>query len=137
MVKLKKGSAAAKAWGAKMKRLRNKAVTRSTTKRKRTGGVQMARKRRRRTTRSYAKSYSRKGKNIMNSGLFNVTGILGNAIKGAGAAAIAEKFLPQVIPYQNAAVGFAVGGVGGAGGALLKDLIGGFSSTGTGTPLNY
>ena len=137
MVKLKKGSAAAKAWGAKMKRLRNKVVTRSTTKRKRsttkrTGGVQMARRRR-----TSVRRYAKKSKNIVNSGLFNVTGILGNAIKGAGAAAIAEKFLPQVIPYQNAAVGFAVGGVGGAGGALLKDLIGGFSSTGTGTPLNY
>lgn len=90
--------------------------------------------RRRRYTRKRAVTRS---KNIMNGGLIPVNGLLGKVIAGAGAAAIVEKFAPQVIPYQNAAVGFAVAGVGGAGGALLKDLVGGFSSTGTGVPLNY
>lgn len=135
-MKLKKGSLKAKAWGAKMKRLRSKSISRTKIKRKRTlrtGGVQMARRRKTRSVRRYAS----RGKNIVNSGILPTSGIIGNMIKGAGAAAITEKFVPQMIPYQNAVVGFAVGGIGGAGGALLKDLVGGFSSSGTGIPLNY
>ena len=90
--------------------------------------------RRRRTS---VRKYARKTNNMVNSGLIHPSGLLQKALLGAGASAIAEKFLPQVVPYQNVAVGFAVGGIGGAGGALIKDMVGGFKSSGTGTPLNY
>jgi len=139
MTKMKKGSKAAKAWGAKMKRLRKspakrtRAVSRTPKRKtKRVGGIRMARRRR-----TSIKRYARKSSNIMSNGIIPTKGIIGNMVKGAGAAAISEKFVPNMIPYQNAVVGFAVGGIGGAAGALIKDLVGGFSSTGTGTPLNY
>lgn len=67
-------------------------------------------------------------------GLYKPTGFIAAMLLGAGAATLSEKVLPQMIPYQNAAVGFVVGGVGGAAGALAKDMLKmsvGSGSTGT------
>jgi hypothetical protein len=66
-------------------------------------------------------------------GIIKPKGLIAAIILGAGAATLAEKFVPQVIPYQNAAVGFAVGGVGGAVGALARDMLkGGIGTTASG-----
>ena len=69
---------------------------------------------------------------IMN-GLYKPTGFVAAMLLGAGAATLSEKVLPRMIPYQNAAVGFVVGGVGGAAGALAKDMLKGIVSGGTTT----
>jgi len=67
-------------------------------------------------------SFGRRSGGIM-GGLYKPTGFIAAALLGAGAATIGEKILPQIIPYQNAALGFVVGGVPGAAGALAKDLL--------------
>jgi len=88
----------------------------SKTKRKKAGGS-MARKK---------KSYSRRGgmsRISLQKGIFPVGGILASALIGAGAATLQEKFAPQVIPYQGVAAGFAVGGIGGAIGAAVRDIL--------------
>lgn len=68
--------------------------------------------------------------------LLPVGGILGAALLGVGAAAIAKRFLGAPLGnFTGAALGFAVGGIGGAAGGYLHDNIGnigGASSTGTG-----
>lgn len=67
----------------------------------------------------------------MMSGIIKPRGLIAAIILGAGAATLAEKIMPQVIPYQNAAIGFAVGGIGGAVGALGRDMLKGGISGGT------
>jgi len=57
-------------------------------------------------------------------GLFPVPKLVSSALLGAGAAMIQQKFLPQVVPYQGAAVGFVLGGVPGAVGAFALGLLG-------------
>jgi hypothetical protein len=69
-------------------------------------------------------------------GLFPVSGMIAGALIGAGAATMQEKFLPQVIPYQGAAAGFAVAGIAGAGGALLRDMFKG-TTTAQNAVINY
>lgn len=71
---------------------------------------------RRRKGRSYSKGSK------MSRGIFPVHGMIASALIGAGASTLQEKFLPQMIPYQGEAIGFAVGGVGGAVGAFARNL---------------
>lgn len=59
----------------------------------------------------------------MKKGIIPVSGIIAGALLGAGAATLQEKFLPQAIPYQGAAAGFAVAGIAGAAGALIRDML--------------
>jgi len=96
-------------------------------------GVSTMVRRRRRSTRAYSKR--RRSSGIggikMTRGIFPVSGIISAALVGAGIAAMQEQFLPQVIPYQSAALGFAVGGIGGAAGALAKTMLSGGIATGT------
>lgn len=120
-MKLKKGSAAAKAWGAKMKRLRSGVVKRikhRKVKHKRRRVFSMAKKRR-----SSHRSSSGFGGNKLMKGLYQPKGIVASMLMGAGAATLAEKVLPNVIPMQNLAVGFVVGGVGGAAGVVARDAL--------------
>jgi len=60
---------------------------------------------------------------MMSRGLFTPKGLIASALLGAGAATLAEKIVPQVIPYQGAAIGFVVGGVGGAAGAFAREML--------------
>lgn len=76
--------------------------------------------RRRRTSR---KRSSFGGSNKLMSGLYRPPTMIEKALVGAGAATISEKVIPQMIPYQNAVIGFVVGGAPGAAGALAKDLL--------------
>ena len=93
-------------------------------KRKQHGGFTVARRRV-----SHRRGGGFGGRGMM-SGIIKPKGLIAAIILGAGAATLAEKILPPVIPYQSAAVGFAVGGVGGAVGALARDMLkGGISTT--------
>jgi len=134
MAKLKKGSKAAKAWGAKMKRARNK-PTRSRAKRKitvksrkRRGTVQMARRK---------TNYKRRAKSATSSimsGVFKPKGMIAAVILGLGAAALAN-YVPIQIPYKEELAAGLVGGVPAAGAVFaLKQLptinLGSISSNG-------
>ena len=69
---------------------------------------------------------SRRSGGIMSGGkLFPVGGLLGAAILGVGAAALAKRFIGAPLgSFTGAALGFAVGGIGGAAGGYLHDTIG-------------
>jgi len=57
--------------------------------------------------------------------LFPVGGLLSAAILGVGVAALAKRFVGAPLgAFTGAALGFAVGGVGGAAGGYLHDNIG-------------
>ena len=56
-------------------------------------------------------------------GLIPVPKLLSSALLGAGVSAIQKRFLPQMIPYQGAAAGFVVGGVPGAAGAFISEML--------------
>jgi len=84
----------------------------------------------RRSRRAYSRHRSSGiGGGKLMRGIIPVPGIIAGALIGAGAATMQEKFLPQVIPYQGAAAGFAVAGIAGAGGALLRDMFKGTAAT--------
>jgi len=74
------------------------------------------------------------GKTLLPTG-----GMLGKALLGMGAAAVAKRFLGAPLgAFTGAAVGYAVGGIGGAAGGYVHDNIGnvgGQSSQGAGQPL--
>lgn len=105
---------------------------------KKSRGVSMVR---RRSRRAYARPRARSRgitSNKLMKGIFPVGGIIASALVGAGIATLQEKFLPQMIPYQSALAGFAVGGVGGAAGALARDMVkGGTSAVGNGGVTGY
>jgi len=96
-------------------------------KRRRTRGVQMVRHRK--SSRRSSSGFG--GKGIM-KGLYTPKGIVASMLLGAGAATLAEKVLPNVIPMQNLAVGFAVGGVGGVAGVVARDALKGGLNLGLG-----
>jgi hypothetical protein len=94
-------------------------VSRHKKVKSRKGVRHMARKRR------HAKSRGGFGKkNMMMKGIFPLAGIMAGVIIGLGAASLNDK-LPQVLPYQKYAAGFAVAGLPGVGGVLLRDFLSG------------
>jgi hypothetical protein len=119
MVKLKKGSRAAKAWGAKMKRLRNKSTRtiKVKTKRRKTGSsVSMVRRR---------KSYRKRAKSATSSlmhGVFKPKGLIASVVLGMGAAALSQ-YVPIAVPYKQEVAAGLVGGVPAAVGVFaLKQM---------------
>ena len=70
----------------------------------------------------------RSSKGIM-KGIIPVSGIIASVLLGAGAATLQEKVLPQFHPLQGTAVGFAVGGIGGAVGAFARNALAGNTGT--------
>lgn len=126
---MKKGSKAAKRWGAKMRRLRLGATTKKVrVKRKRTRGVSMAR---RRTTRRTSRRSGVLGGGKLMRGIFPIGGVLGLALAGVAAKTINDSVAPQVIPYQDKAAAFVVGGLPGVAGAFALDMLGKKGTTGT------
>ena len=117
---VKSGSKKAK---AAVKRVKHRKVKRKRTRR----GVQMAKRRH-----SKRSSSGFGGKGIM-KGLYTPKGIAASMLMGAGAATLAEKVLPNFIPMQNLAIGFVVGGVGGAAGVIARDALKGGLNLGLGS----
>jgi hypothetical protein len=120
---MKKGSLAAKKWGAKMRALRNKAVRVIKTKKrsKKRGVVSMARKRRYSAKRVRSRSRGIGGGKLMR-GLFPITGILGLALTGVAAKTVNDAVAPQMIPHQDKIAAFAVGGLPGVAGAFALEM---------------
>lgn len=109
----------------KPKRTRSVRVRTVRVKRKR--AVTMARHRKRTSHRS--SGFGMGG--MLGHGIIRPKGIIAQALLGAGAATLAENAIGQAIPYQNLAVGFAVGGVGGAAGAFARDAVKGILNKGS------
>ena len=109
---MKKGSPAAKAWGRRMKALRNGSKSLVTVKRRKTGRRSSMARRRSVKRRSSPKL----GGNLM-KGLYKPTGIIAMAILGLGAAA-ASSYVPVQVPYKEEAAAFIVGGIPAAGAVL-------------------
>jgi len=78
------------------------------------------------------KSYGGGRSNKLMKGILPVSGIIASVLLGAGAATLQEKILPQYHPLQGTAVGFAVGGVGGALGAYGRNMLSGKTTSGSG-----
>lgn len=82
---------------------------------------------RRRRTSSRSSGF---GGGKMMGGLYHPKGIVANALLGAGAATLTEKVI-NIHPLQGVAVGFVVGGIGGAAGAYARDMLKGTNLLGT------
>lgn len=132
---MKKGSLAAKKWGARMRALRNKVKVRVKSTRKkrisRQGGIKMARRRRSSIRRrsSSRKSFGVGG--IMRKGLINLPSVAIMALAGIAAANVSSRMLPQAIPYQKEVAALAVGGIPGVVGSfVVNGLASGTASNG-------
>jgi len=120
---MKKGSKAAKAWGAKMRRLRGKTKTVKVRKTKKKRGVLMARRRYSTKRRVSRRSSSMGGGKLMR-GFLPVKGILGLALAGIAAKTVNDAVAPQIIPYQDKVAAFTVGGIPAVAGAFALEMFG-------------
>lgn len=74
---------------------------------------------------------SRGGLGALGRPLIAVGGILGLALMGAGAATLSDR-APQIFPFQKYAAGFAVGGLPGVLGVVVRDVGAGMVTGGAG-----
>ena len=124
---LKKGSKAAKAWGAKMRRLRGggtkrKKSTRKGQRRKTARRAYTGLKRKVRKVRTYTKSYKRR-KSSSGMKMPKVPKLLTKVAVGVGAAALAGMAVsivaPQFAGIARPIAALAAGGIPGVAGELL------------------
>jgi len=117
---LKKGSKAAKAWGAKMKRLRGGGKKRRKSTRK--GQVRKTARRAYTKIKSKAKSYKRK-KSSSGMKLPKIPTVLKKVALGVGAASLAGIAVGMIAPQYTGIVrpiaALAAGGIPGVAGELL------------------
>jgi hypothetical protein len=117
---LKKGSKAAKAWGAKMRRLRGSGTKRKKSTRK--GQVRKTRAPRARRAYMKLKSYKRK-KSSSGMKLPKIPSVIKKVALGVGAAALAAMAVsivaPQFVPIARPIAALAAGGIPGVAGELL------------------
>jgi hypothetical protein len=135
---LKKGSKAAKAWGAKMRRLRG-----GSTKRKKSTRKGQRRKTARRAyeglKRKARKSYKRR-KSSAGMKLPRIPSVLKKVAVGVGAASLAGLALnfvaPQFAPIARPIAALAAGGIPGVAGELLlnQGLLGNITGMFGGAP---
>jgi hypothetical protein len=141
---LKKGSKAAKAWGAKMRRLRGGGKKRKTTTRKRRttrkGDLTLKRKK---AFSSKSKRKSNKPRKKSNSmKMPKVPSILKKVAIGLGAATLASMavgvFAPQFVPIARPVAAFIGGGIPGVAAELVIDqgLLGNITSIFSGGGIN-
>ena len=102
MARLKKGSAAAKAWGAKMRRLRN-------PKRKKTSTHKRRKTIKRRKTRPMAKRKVRRRSKTNKIFGLNVTKMLAAGLYGAGSGKISQLLSPLTLKLPFGAISDEVG----------------------------
>jgi len=117
---MKKGSKAAKAWGAKMRRLRGSGTKRKKSTRK--GQVRKTRAPKARRAYMKIKSYKRR-KSSSSMKLPKIPKIVKKVAIGLGAATIAGMVVgivaPQFVPIARPIAALAAGGVEGVAGELL------------------
>ena len=117
---MKKGSKAAKAWGAKMRRLRGSGTKRKKSTRK--GGVRKTARRAYTKVKSKAKSYKRK-KTSSSMKLPKIPSVIKKVAIGVGAASLAGMAVgmiaPQFAGIARPIAALAAGGIPGVAGELL------------------
>ena len=117
---LKKGSKAAKAWGAKMRRLRGGGTKRRKSTRK--GQVRKTARRAYTKIKSKAKSYKRK-KSSSSMKLPKIPSVIKKVAIGVGAASLAGMAVsiiaPQFVGIARPIAALAAGGIPGVAGELL------------------
>ena len=130
---MKKGSKAAKAWGAKMKRLRNKKSApkkRKTTKRSTSKRRKSSIKRRISTK---IKRSTNKRKPMAKKGISSIvsSGIVKKVALGLGGAALATTLISVIAPnssigkFAGPAGAFALGGIEGVIGSFALNMVSG------------
>jgi len=136
---LKKGSKAAKAWGAKMRRLRGSGTKRKKSTRK--GGVRKTARRAYTKVKSARKSYKRK-KSSSSMKLPKVPTVIKKVALGVGAAALAGMAVsiiaPQFAGIARPIAALAAGGIPGVAGELLinQGLLGNITGMFGGASIN-
>jgi len=117
---LKKGSKAAKAWGAKMRKLRGSGTKRKKSTRK--GQVRKTARRAYTKIKSKAKSYKRK-KSSSSMKLPKIPSVIKKVAIGVGAASLAGMAVsiiaPQFVGIARPIAALAAGGIPGVAGELL------------------
>ena len=117
---LKKGSKAAKAWGAKMRRLRGGGTKRRKSTRR--GQVRKTARRAYTKIKSKAKSYKRR-KSSSGMKLPKIPSVIKKVAIGIGAASLAAMAVsivaPQFVPIARPIAALAAGGIPGVAGELL------------------
>jgi len=136
---MKKGSKAAKAWGAKMRRLRG-----SSTKRKKSTRKGQRRKTARRAytkVKSKAKSYKRR-KSSSGMKMPKIPSVIKKVAIGVGAASLAGMAVgivaPQFVGIARPIAALAAGGIAGVAGELLinQGLLGNITGMFGGASIN-
>jgi|TARA_R110000824_G_scaffold196739_1_gene380016 hypothetical protein len=128
MAKMKKGSAAAKAWGRKMKALRNKPKRKKSTRK---GGIRKTARRAYTKVKRKTNKVKRRRKSV--KGLKSITGssTLKKVALGVGGAAIATAVISMIMPnsaiarYAGPIGGYAMGGIEGVLGAMVLPMVSG------------
>jgi len=117
---MKKGSKAAKAWGAKMRRLRGGGTKRRKSTRK--GQVRKTARRAYTKVKSKAKSYKRR-KSSSGMKLPKIPSVIKKVAMGVGAASLAGMAIgiiaPQFVGIARPVAALAAGGIPGVAGELL------------------
>jgi hypothetical protein len=139
---MKKGSAAAKAWGRKMKRLRNKPKRKTSSKK---GGVRKTARRSYEKIKPKAKKVIKKAKssntsksttNGMKLGI-KIPSIAKKAALGIGGAALATAIISVIMPnssiskFAAPAGAFALGGIEGVIGSMAINMLSNGSAANT------
>ena len=125
MAKMKKGSAAAKAWGRKMKALRNKPKRKKSTRK---GGIRKTA--RRAYTKVKRKTNKVKSRRKSVKGLKSITGssTLKKVALGVGGAALASAVIGMIAPqssigrYAAPAGAYLMGGIEGIIGSMALSM---------------
>ena len=125
MAKMKKGSAAAKAWGRKMKALRNKPKRKKSTRK---GGIRKTARRAYTKVKRKTNKVKRRSKSV--KGLKSITGssTLKKVALGIGGAAVASAVIGMIAPqssigrYAAPAGAYLMGGVEGIIGSMALSM---------------
>ncbi len=125
---MKKGSKEAKAWGAKMKRLRNQNKPKKSTKK---GQIRKTARRAYEKVKKKAKASNSSNSKRSNMKGFKVPSIAKKAALGIGGAAIATAIVSLIAPNSSVAKlaapagAFALGGLEGVIGSFAMNMLGG------------
>jgi len=136
---LKKGSKAAKAWGAKMRRLRGSGTKRKKSTRK--GGVRKTARRAYTKVKSARKSYKRR-KSSSGMKMPKIPSVIKKVAVGVGAASLAAMAVsivaPQFVGIARPIAALAAGGIPGVAGELLinQGLLGNITGMFGGASIN-
>jgi len=125
MAKMKKGSAAAKAWGRKMKALRNKPKRKKSTRR---GGIRKTARRAYTKVKRKTNKVKRRRKSVKGLKSITSSSTLKKVALGVGGAALASAVIGMIAPqssigrYAAPAGAYLMGGIEGIIGSMALSM---------------